>query len=140
MSDRVIGKCGPSYSWSGLPDMAKWIGALHAHRPFGVIYRLTVVLLPDSGRNTKKYGNPSPFTRKRKKKTIYNDRIPNLWLTLRTLNKNHHYEQYTEDLFISLLFFLLLITTAGQEEYVSKEFILSEIKRKLFLSANTKSV
>ena len=23
-----IGKCGPSYSWSGLPDMAKWISAL----------------------------------------------------------------------------------------------------------------
>lgn len=23
-----IGKCGPSYSWSGLPDIAKWISAL----------------------------------------------------------------------------------------------------------------
>ena len=23
-----IGKCGPSYSWSGLPDAAKWISAI----------------------------------------------------------------------------------------------------------------
>ena len=23
-----IGKCGPSHSWSGLPDAAKWVSAL----------------------------------------------------------------------------------------------------------------
>ncbi len=43
-------------------------------------------------------------------------------------------------IFISLLFFLLLITTAGQEEYASvKSSFFQKSNVTLFLSANTKS-
>ena len=39
-----IGKCGPSYSWSGLPDAAKWNKRnTDANRAFGVIYRTSAL-------------------------------------------------------------------------------------------------
>ena len=65
-----IGKCGPSYSWSGLPDMAKWISALLML--IGRLELFTVLLLftPGFWKNTKKYGNPSPFTKREKKQFI----------------------------------------------------------------------